>query len=117
MTGVNDIDGIYSVYLTGSSGVSLGLFYFKEGIIAGADIAGMLYDGTFEITPDGYVVGNVKYVVPLGHSMITGFTASNEPIELTSPLKLPIDFTGDHVHRIETPSGPVNAKFKKVRAL
>jgi hypothetical protein len=41
-------------------------------VIAGTDIAGMLYDGTFEITPDGFVLGRVKYVLPVGSSTITG---------------------------------------------
>jgi hypothetical protein len=43
-------------------------------VIAGTDIAGMLYDGTFEITPDGFVLGRVKYVLPVGSSTITGRT-------------------------------------------
>ena len=111
------VDGIYSAYFTGSGGVSLGLFSFKDGIIAGADIGGLLYDGTFKITADGYLVGSIKYIVPIGASTITGLSASDEPIELVSPVKLPIDFSGDTVHRIETPAGPVNAKFKKVRGL
>jgi hypothetical protein len=89
----------------------------KDGVIAGTDIAGMLYDGTFEITPDGFVLGRVKYVLPVGSSTITGLSATDEPIELISPLKLPLVFANDTVHRIETPAGPVNAKFKKVRGL
>jgi hypothetical protein len=44
-------------------------------------------------------------------------SATDEPIDLISPLKLPLVFANDTVHRIETPAGPVNAKFKKVRGL
>jgi hypothetical protein len=75
-------------------------------VIAGTDIAGMLCDGTFEITPDGFVLGRVKYVLPVGSSTITGLSATDEPIELISPLKLPLVFANDTFTASRHPLAP-----------
>lgn len=50
------IDGIYTAYMTGSSGQSLGMFVFNEGHIAGADIAGTTFSGEYRLNA-GRVVG------------------------------------------------------------
>lgn len=112
------IDGIYAAYFTGIYGNSLGLFLFKDGVIAGTDIGGAIYDGTFSLTKDQeYIIGTVRCILPIGSSSITGVSASSEPIVFEAPIQLPKQFYGDDIHRIETQTGPINVKFKKLRGL
>jgi hypothetical protein len=110
------IDGIYAAYFTGAVGSSIGIFLFKEGIIAGADAGGGKYDGYFNQTEDDqHIEGIVQFMLPIGNQPITGAIAEAEPISIEVSLKLPTEINRNDVHRIETPLGPINAKFEKIR--
>lgn len=110
------IDGFYSGYFTGLAGISFGIFVFKDGVISGIDAGEGIYDGEYEASPDGeHVTGTVSFEVPVGMQTITGAAASDEPLKLQIPFKLPLKIDPEEVHRIETPAGPINAKFKKLR--
>jgi hypothetical protein len=112
------IDGIYAAYFTGAVGSSIGMFLFKDGIIAGADAGGGRYDGDFNLTEDNqHIEGMVRFMLPIGNQSITGAIAEAEPIAIEVLLKLPTEFNRNDVHRIETPLGPINAKFEKIRGL
>lgn len=111
-------DGIYTAYLTGGAGNTFAMFVLRQGIIAGGDAAGGVYDGHYSLTDDGTSwVGAISFILPPGGSTITGRVASNEPIKIDVPIKLPLDFALDKVIRVETPTGPLNAKFALVRPL
>lgn len=111
-------DGIYAAYFTGVAGISFGLFVFTNGVIAGVDAGDAIYDGEFDLTEDGqFIVGNVQFSIPIGGQTITGVSAENEPLTFKVPIKLPVEMNPEEVHRIETPAGPVNAKFRKIRGL
>lgn len=110
------VDGIYSAYFTGVAGNSFGMFVFKDGIISGADAGGGKYDGDFKIAEDGNsLAGVVKFYLPVGNQSITGVAATSEPILFEVPIKLPTDLVESDVHTIQTPAGPINAKFEKLR--
>lgn len=113
----NSIDGFYVAYFSGSSGTSMGMFVFREGVFTGADIGGGQYSGEYSLN-DGdqtRVSVNVNFLLAPGHLSITGVSADIQPLNVAMNFELPIEFSKDDVHRIETPLGPINAKLHKVR--
>lgn len=108
---------ICAAYLSGRSGQSIGMFYFADDVVVGVDVGGITYDGHLSEQKDGRLVGAVKFVVPSGGSLITGMTAG-ETQELVAEINFPLDFavSGEPV-RIETPAGPVAARFELLREL
>jgi len=107
-------DGIYSVYMAGADGLSFAVLMFRDNIIAGADGGGGIYDGNYSIQ-DGQLTGQIKFTLPIGGASITGASASGEPLIFDVPIQLPVSFDPEEFFRIETPVGPVNAKFEKIR--
>ena len=111
-------DGMYAAYFTGVTGNSMGMFIFQHGLITGADVGGGRYDGTYIVSENGSkIIGNVKFVLPVGNFSITGFAAETDPIVVDVNIDIPIDLNRHDVHRIDTPLGPINAKFDKIRSL
>ncbi|WP_398469749.1 hypothetical protein [Tardiphaga sp.] len=106
---------LYVAYLTGVAGQSIGLFYIGGGVLAGVDVATMQYSGSYTTNPDGSLEGVVEYVLPAGVSLITGAPAGVAPTRISTSLKFPADFADGRVITIETPLGPVNAKFEKLK--
>ena len=105
-------------YFTGATGQSMGMFYFGDNLVAGADVGGIRYDGKMVEQPDGALVGQVKFIVPPGTEIITGLAAGQQQQEITAQISLPKGFaeTGQVV-RIDTPAGPVAARFEALREL
>lgn len=108
---------LYVAYMTGAAGQSIGLFYVGDGIIAGVDMGTMKYSGAYTTNPDGGIEGIVEYVIPAGVPIITGATTGATPARVSAPLKLPPDFNDGRVVTVDTPLGPVNAKFEKIREI
>lgn len=106
---------IYVAYFTGAAGQSIGLFYIGDGVLAGVDAATMKYDGAYTTNPDGSMEGAVEYVLPGGTPLITGAPVSLTATRMTVKLALPAGFDDGRVITIETPLGPVNAKFEKLK--
>ncbi len=106
---------LYVAYLTGVAGQSIGLFYIGEGILSGIDIGTMRYDGAYVVAEDGSLEGALDYVIPAGVSLITGAPPGVAPTKITLKLKLPANFADGQVVTVETPLGPVNAKFEKIK--
>src|ERR1700730_9816600 len=112
------MDGIYVAYLTGRAGTSLLMLVILRGSIVGADVGGITYDAKIEKKKNGsgYHCSGV-YVVPAGANLITGVVPPNEPQRIVVEFDLPEDFASGPIVTIETPLGPVNAKFQKLRDL
>ncbi|KAA3451642.1 hypothetical protein C7I87_06450 [Mesorhizobium sp. SARCC-RB16n] len=111
------IDGFYTAYFSGMAGNSIGMFVFKEGVVVGADAGGGRYDGEYALTDDGkYIEAKIHFTLTMGSQSITGLSADVEPLGVDVPLRLPVEFNRTDVHRIETPLGPINAKFDKIRS-
>src|SRR6266550_3778567 len=104
---------LYVAYFTGVAGQSIGLFYIADGVLVGVDVATMQYDGSYTTKPDGSLDGAVEYVLPAGTSLITGAPAGVAPTRISTKLNLPAEFADGRVVTIETPLGPVNARFEK----
>jgi hypothetical protein len=106
---------LYVAYLTGVAGQSIGLFYIGDGILAGVDVGTMQYDGTYTTNSDGSMEGAITYVIPANTALITGAPAGAAPTRITVKLNFPAHFDDGRVLKIDTPMGPVNAKFEKVK--
>lgn len=116
MSEMNSIDGFYIAYFTGVIGTSIGIFVFKEGIVVGADAGGGRYNGVFNISEDAQsIIGTIDLTIPIGMNSITGVSATTEPIAMSVPFELPTQFNRHDVFKIQTPAGPINAKFEKMR--
>jgi hypothetical protein len=112
------IDGIYAAYFSGGRGVSAAMFLFWDGRVAGADIGGMKYDGLYQIDEEAKDVSfAVKYYVNPGDNVISGPNELTEPTEVRLTFTVPLDFYEKDYVRIDTPFGPVNARFEKLRDL
>ena len=111
-------DAIYATYLTGKAGTTGAMLVFRDGVIAGADAGDSQYDGEYQVAPDHRnIVGSIKVTIPAGVPTITGVLSAERPLTFDVPFRFPIELDPDMVYRIETPTGPVNAKFRKLRAL
>jgi hypothetical protein len=102
---------LYVAYLTGVAGQSIGLFYIGDGIFAGIDVGTMQYDGTYKTNSDGSMEGALAYIIPPNTSLITGAA----PTPVTVKLNFPAHFDDGRILKIDTPLGPVNAKFEKIK--
>jgi hypothetical protein len=93
------------------------MFCIGDGVIAGADQGGLLYDGILEEKENGSLEGLVSFLVPAGVQLISGMKTT-EAQKLTVPVSLAPGFDdGWKVTRIETPAGPINARFERLREL
>ena len=86
-------------------------------MLVGADAVGLKYDGTISET-GASLEGVVNFTVPAGAHLITGLNAAEAPQEITAKISLPPNFDdGKTVVRIDTPAGPVNARFELLREI
>ena len=106
------VEGIYTAYLTGAAGQGMAMFVFREGIIAGADIAGLTFVGSYEVQ-DAQLIGEVHYRMPADSVSITGAAFQQGSDNIVVPLSLPEAIDPNETYHIDTPIGPLNAKFVK----
>lgn len=110
------MEGFYVGYFTGLMGNAVALFVFKDGVIAGADMGGATYDGTFDVTEDGqHMTGTLTFNIANGATLITG-ASSTGPVRTEVPLTLPTNIANGDVQKINTPLGPINVRFQKIRS-
>ena len=109
------MDGIYAMYYTGRAGRGHALFSMKNGLISGADAVGGLLDGTYEEGEDGDIDVFLKLKSIPGTGLVTGKLVQRDDLSQTIKVRLPHYFwSGDSIG-IQTPTGPINAIFKRVR--
>ena len=106
------IDGIYTAYLSGVAGQSMAMFVFTAGTITGADIGGLVYSGNYKAS-EGRVAGHITYRMPAASVSITGAEFVQQSEDITVPIDLPETLNEKETYRINTPIGPINAKFIK----
>ena len=110
------INGFYAIYYTGVTGSGLGVLAINNGIIVGADMVGGRYDGTYKQSAiAGDYDAKVRIVIPPGSSLVTGALAGPQPLYMDVVMTLPENLGGEQPIRIETPTGPVNVIFRKLR--
>jgi len=112
------VEGIYRVTFTGMKGSGFGVLLLKGGAIAGADVVGATFDGSYVERPN-----NQGVVVQVTMRFPAGATPVQTGIPLTQPVSVPVDATlpndlgNGNAVRVETPLGPVNVVFAKIRDL
>lgn len=111
------MQGFYKMEYTGNVGQGAGALAFVNGHLAGIDVAGGVYDGQYQTTPDGVVTGYADLSFPQGGMLVTGaVVAAGSP-----PMRIPFSIEGDgavgQVIRIQTPTGPVNLRLTKLSSL
>lgn len=109
---MNKVEGIYTAYLTGAAGQGMAMFMFKDGKIAGADVAGLTFSGEY-IVDASRILGKISYRMPAGSTSITGTSFQKSSNEIVVPLSLPEEIDPNETYRLDTPIGPLNAKFVK----
>jgi hypothetical protein len=110
------IEGIYAAYMAARAGTSVLLFVIKDSKLTGVDVGGLKYDGEVSTTKTGFHC-SVVYVIPPGAPLITGSPPATSPQRIPLEFDLPTDFARGQTIRIETPLGPLNARFEKLRDL
>ncbi|MBQ2263182.1 MAG: hypothetical protein II336_17700 [Loktanella sp.] len=110
------MQGFYAVYYTGLSGFGHAVLVINDGIVTGADATGGLYDGKYTVGDGGEFEIEVTLTVPAGGTLVTGQTFTDEFYQ-TITAKLRAGFADGQPVTVQTPMGPVNAIFKKVRGM
>jgi hypothetical protein len=112
------MDGFYVGYITGRAGNSMVLLVIRNARLVGADVSGMKYDGEVHPKPDtqGFTC-RVSYTILPGATLITGPGPVATPTDITLNFELPANFAEGPIVRIDTPMGPLNARFMKLRDL
>jgi hypothetical protein len=110
------IDGFYRVAFTGSHGGGFGLLVLSNGKLAGADIAGAVYDGAYEFSPPGDSLHlRITLRAPAGITLVQTGVPLSAPTDMPIEAHLPNDLANGSPLLIETPLGKVNVAFLKIR--
>lgn len=110
------MEGFYAVYYTGVAGFGHAVLVMRDGVVTGADVTGGIYDGKFKVADAGSVSIEVTLTVPAGTTLVTGQTLP-APYSQTIKAELSAHFANGQPVPVQTPLGPVNAIFKKLRNL
>jgi|ERR1700730_2267520 len=111
------MDGFFRIAFTGTAGSGFGVLVFHKGMIAGADVAGATFDGSYTENP---TAKQLDFQVTMNAP--AGITPVQTGIPIAAPMILPIngsiledDIADEKPTLLQTPLGPVNIVFKKIR--
>ncbi|MGV3576622.1 MAG: hypothetical protein ACO1O4_15975 [Devosia sp.] len=110
------MEGFYAVYYTGQTGFGHAVLVMREGKIVGADVTGGVYDGTYTIEANNSVTVDIVLTVPPGTTLVTGQTLTTQHSQ-NIKANVVETFANGQTVPLQTPMGPVNAIFKKLRDL
>jgi hypothetical protein len=112
------IDGFYVIYYTGHGGSAFAMLIINAGKIVGADAVGGTLEGKYVPDVESHVFnGTLTMNVPAGVALATGTPPSPTPYSFTFEFSLPENLGGSSPITIETPTGPLNVVFRKLRNL
>jgi hypothetical protein len=111
------ISGIFRMAFTGAAGSGFGMFVLRDGGVAGADVGGAVYDGTYTDDPSAKEIKiNVSMRAPAGITPVQTGVPLPGPIDIPITATIPYrDLESENPSLLQTPLGAVNAIFKKVR--
>jgi hypothetical protein len=113
------VEGFFRIAFTGKSASGFGILVLNHGVVAGADVAGVTYDGT-------YIENQEKKTLEFQLIMHApaGVTPVQTGVPVPAPVSLPItgsvkqeDVGTERPTLMQTPLGPVNVLFQKIREL
>jgi hypothetical protein len=113
------MEGYFRIAFTGSAGSGLGILVLRDGVVVGADIGGVSYDGTYtEDVATKDVIFNVTMSAP------AGVTPVQTGVPLAAPASIPLagaikqdDLRDNRPTLVNGPLGAVNVIFTKIRDL
>jgi len=113
-----DIDGFYAIYFTSKTGYGAALVALRRGRVVGADPTGVRLDGTYqkdkeESAYDVTVIVDAPAGTELVQGHISGPTGSRYEIRFGFRDR---PDTAPYI-RVDTPLGPLNVKFVKLRGM
>ena len=109
-------EGFYSVTFTGYADYGFGIIILDTGVVIGADVGGVLYDGTYDFNHQTEMLDvNVTITVPPGIPLVTGTPPQTTEYKFRIKASLPRTLGDETPITIDTPLGPVNIVFKKIR--
>ena len=111
------LDGIYLINYTGITGNGSIIFVLKDDVVAGSDMLGSILDGTCRKVGNDKIEFSATLKLPPGIQLVTGFVTGNEGLVQQINSDLPVNFSDGNPICIPTPTGNVNAVFKKLRNL
>jgi hypothetical protein len=110
-------EGFFRIAFTGATGSGLGILLLRSGSVIGADTGGATYDGSYKENADTHTL---EFVITM--SMPAGVSPVQTGIPLATPMSVPIsasllqdDIGGAKPTLVQTPLGPVNVLFTKIR--
>ncbi|TAH37664.1 MAG: hypothetical protein EYC62_01905 [Alphaproteobacteria bacterium] len=109
-------EGFYLVNFAGIDGEGLGMVVFDTGIVCGADVGGVRYDGTYihNVKTDMLDI-DITAKVPPGIPLVTGIPAQDKNYVFKVVGSLPRNIGEETVIPLQTSFGPVNTVFTKLR--
>jgi hypothetical protein len=110
-----DINGFYAGYFAAAAGEGISIFVLHDGILAGVDPGGITYDGTFEEAADGEFAVEATVNIPPRVPSIIGIDGGEQGTNYSMKFTLPSCFLDEPFIRVETPHGPINMRFVKLR--
>ncbi len=94
------------------------MLVLKSGVVTGVDVTGTLFDGSY-VTNDGgrnYEVHSIVKSPPNGVT-VQGVNTGPSGLFYNVNFVLPSGFDDVSFLEIQTPLGPVNARFQKLRSI
>lgn len=94
------------------------MFTLMNGVVTGSDENGGTLDGTLMPDENGMLEININLGVLPDGILVTGFmNDSDEMVTHHIGASLPKDFANEQPIMIKTPTGPVNAIFRRLREI
>ena len=87
----------------------------KDGVIAGADALGGIFDGEYEHRDDGTIEIRVSLKLPPGSRIVTEADRRHMPVTEEIVMNVPRDCVDGIPIGAKTSTGPVNVLFKRLR--
>jgi hypothetical protein len=113
------MEGFFRIAYTGTAGSGFGMLVLSAGNIAGADMAGATYDGTYAELPESHALDfKVKMLAPAGITPVqTGIPLPADTTLSINAILPHADIVAERPILMQTSLGPVNVVFSKVRDL
>jgi len=111
------LNGIFKITFRGSADWGMGILILKDGIVTGADVGGIKYDGKYKENKNCIEI-NLELTVPPGATLVMGTPPQSK--EYTIPIILSVnkkDIEKNETILLELPQGPVNVIFNCLRNL
>ncbi len=111
------IEGIYQITFRGAADWGMGLLIIKDGTITGADVGGVLYDGTYS-DKDDTVTMNMSLTVPAGATLVQGTPprATEQKVDFSASLSKAAVENRQPI-LLHLPPGPVYVILNRLRIL